>query len=276
MGRSGHIRLQKDIEMTEEIWVKIKGTNGLYEVSNLGNVRSCDRYVQCVANGGHGVRLVKGRLLKPQKGSTGYYHVHLSVNGVSKICNVHRLVAEAFLPNPNNLPCVNHKDEDPTNNLVYINPDGTVDELKSNLEWCSYQYNNTYGTIITRHKENALKRKVAQYTKDGKFVKVWDSIMDATAQLTKKRNTSNITKCCVGERNSAYGYKWRYWGTPDVFSDEDRIRLHQLLDYACDTNQDYVIMQFANMDLDWHLHKEIYRLQIKKEYDNTTENKQDN
>lgn len=59
-------------------------------------------------------------------------------------------------------------------------------------------------------------------------------------------------------------------------TDEDRQRLHQLLDYAIDNNEDYVIAQYARMDLDWHLHKETYRLHIKKEYDNTTENKQDN
>ena len=126
--------------MTEEIWRPIVGYEGLYEVSSYGRVRSLDRYVK-----GKSYRLHKGKVLSPGKNSRGYLSAVLSYNGKHKAITVHRLVAETFLPNPDNLPEINHKDEDKTNNSV------------DNLEWCDRSYNNNYGTARIRAKETAIK-----------------------------------------------------------------------------------------------------------------------
>ena len=127
--------------MIEE-WRPIPGYEGLYEVSNLGRVRSVDRYVK---SKGESYWLRKGKMLSPTKDKNGYLKVNLSCNGKHNIIRVHRLVTEAFLPNPDNLPEVNHKDEDKTNNRV------------ENLEWCDHKYNMNYGTRNIRAKETAIK-----------------------------------------------------------------------------------------------------------------------
>lgn len=114
--------------MMEE-WKKIPGYEGLYEVSNMGNVRNVRR----------------NKLLRLSKTNNRYIRVSLCKNGIKTGLTVHRLVAEAFLPNPDNLPEVNHKDEDKTNNRV------------ENLEWCDHKYNMNYGTRNIRAKETAIK-----------------------------------------------------------------------------------------------------------------------
>jgi hypothetical protein len=133
----------------EEIWKEIKGYEGLYEVSNFGNVRSLDRYVHTKGNG---LRLHRGKILTPETNKLGYKRLHASKDGVSKHLLVHRLVAEAFLPNYNNYPVVNHKDENPSNNHV------------SNLEWCTYSYNNQYNNLTTKRfltrTENMLNKNL--------------------------------------------------------------------------------------------------------------------
>lgn len=128
--------------MTEEEWRPIKGYEGLYEVSSFGRVRSLDRYVKT----GYGsYRLHKGKVLSPGKDKDGYLSVHLFCNGKVHKRLVHRLVAQAFIPNPDNLPMINHKDEDKTNNSV------------DNLEWCTAKYNTNYGTSRIRAKDTAIK-----------------------------------------------------------------------------------------------------------------------
>ena len=140
--------------MIEEIWRPIEGYEGLYEVSNTGRVRSVDRYVK---SKGESYWLRKGKMLSPTKDKNGYLKVNLSCNGKHNIIRVHRLVTEAFLPNPDNLPEVNHKDEDKTNNNV------------DNLEWCNAKYNSNYKGVLKRrsqrmkengiYEKNALKRR---------------------------------------------------------------------------------------------------------------------
>ena len=131
------------MEYINEQWWDIPFYEGLYQASNCGNIRSVDRYVP--SRPGF-YKLMKGRLLVFEKAGRGYYSVMLSKEGVTKRWNVHRLIALTFLPNPTNLPEVNHKDEDKTNNFIWINPDGTVDTERSNLEWCTSVYNANYGS----------------------------------------------------------------------------------------------------------------------------------
>ena len=121
--------------MIEE-WRPIEGYEGLYEVSNTGRVRSVDRY----DNRNY---FRKGKVLSPGKDTVGYLFVILHCNGKSKEINVHRLVAKAFIENPDNLPQVNHKDK--TNNNV------------DNLEWCTAKYNNKYGSRKDKVRESKLK-----------------------------------------------------------------------------------------------------------------------
>ena len=126
----------------EEIWKDIEGYEGLYEVSSYGRVRSLGQFVNH-NYGGYAYR--KGRLLKPGLGSRGYLSVTLSKNGIQKQYTVHRLVAQAFIENPDNLPQVNHKDEDRTNNNV------------TNLEWCDAKYNVNYGNRLNKFYDSRIK-----------------------------------------------------------------------------------------------------------------------
>ena len=132
--------------MIEE-WRDIPGYEGLYQVSNLGKIRSLDRYIKRRnKNGTLSDYPVRGKIITQFINDKGYYRVHLD-----RSKSVHRLVAQAFIPNPNNLPCVNHKDLNPLNNCV------------ENLEWCSYYYNNHYDNATSRRvdgvKRNWIKRK---------------------------------------------------------------------------------------------------------------------
>ena len=128
--------------MNEEIWRPIVGYEGLYEVSNTGQVKSFDRYVK-YSNGR--IHLHKGKVLSPIKDRDGYLQVNLCYSGRINSIKVHRLVAQAFIPNPDNLPQVNHRDEDKSNNRV------------DNLEWCTAKYNNNYGTRKDKVRETAIK-----------------------------------------------------------------------------------------------------------------------
>ena len=139
--------------------------------------------------------------MKPQKDINGYNRMELSIEGKRKKIMVHRLVSLAFIPNPDNLPEVNHKDECKTNNNV------------SNLEWCSKSYNINYGTRNERCGEKNLNRKdqskpVKQFTKDGVFIKEYPSIHEVERQTGFYNG--NISKCCNGRTKSSYGYIWRY------------------------------------------------------------------
>ena len=127
--------------MIEEIWRPIEGYEGLYEVSSYGRVRSLDRYVK----NGCSYRLHKGKVLSLLKGKYGYIQINLCYNRKMYKKYVHRLVAETFLPNTDNLPQVNHKDEDKTNNNV------------DNLEWCDHSYNINYGSRKDKVRDTAIK-----------------------------------------------------------------------------------------------------------------------
>ena len=163
--------------MTDEIWCPIKGYESLYEVSDQGRVKSI----------GYG----KDRILKPRIDKDGYLQVYLYKNRVPKHCLVHRLVAKTFIPNPDNLPQVNHKDENKTNNSV------------QKLEWCDSKYNINFGTRNQR-----ISKPVIQYTKSGEFVKEWKSTRDV--ERTLNYSQGNISRCCTGRYKSAYNFIWKF------------------------------------------------------------------
>lgn len=166
----------------KEIFKDIKDYEGIYQVSNLGRIKSLQNYR-------------KNNILKP-KMKKGYYQVGLRKNNKRKWYSVHRLVAQTFLPNENNLPQVNHRDENKLNNNV------------SNLEWCNASYNNCYGTRIKRVKEKTSK-KVLQYDLKGNFIKEYNSLRQATEENNIK-SISNISLCCNGKYKQAGGYIWKY------------------------------------------------------------------
>lgn len=175
----------------EEIWKDIKNYEGLYQVSNFGNVKSLERKIKRLEH----TKKINEKLLKKVIDKTGYYIVGLSKNNKNKKICVHRLVIEAFVPNINNLPCVNHKDENKLNNNL------------DNLEWCDYKYNNNYGTVKERMKK--IKGKpVYQYDLFNNFIKKWESSMEVQRILNIPQ--SNVSKCCLGKRNRAGGYIWKH------------------------------------------------------------------
>lgn len=185
-----------------EEWRDIEGYEGLYQVSNEGRVRSLNYHLT-----------KKSKDLKQFLTPKGYLTVTLCDKQKMKTYSVHRLVAKAFIPNPNNLLEVNHKNEDKTDNRVFINHDGSVDESKSNLEWCDRKYNMNYGTCLQRACDkltNGKKSKqVYQYTLDGELVNVW-----ASTQECKRNGFSqgHIASCCRNEygKKTHKGYKWSY------------------------------------------------------------------
>lgn len=183
----------------KEIWKDIEEYKGAYQVSNLGQVKALER----IDNSGH---LRKEMVLK-QNDSRGYKTVILYKNGKPKSFQVHRLVAIAFIPNPNNLPQVNHKDENPGNNIV------------ENLEWCDNRYNCGFGTRNKRISKNAtgkhinridISRKVKQYSLSGTFIKEWESAAEIERQTGF--DASSIGKCCrnIPKYKTARGYIWRF------------------------------------------------------------------
>ena len=170
-------------ERTEmEHWKSIAGYEGLYEVSDLGIVKS--------------LKYGKEKILKPWKNHNGYLHVDICKDGQKKMSLVHRIVAEAFIPNPNNLETINHKDEVKTNNVA------------SNLEWMSQKDNINYGTHNKRVAES-LSKQVQMFNKStGELLATFPSLMEA--ERVTGINKGNICSCCNGKRKSVGGYIWRY------------------------------------------------------------------
>ena len=195
----------------EEIWKDISEYTGKYQVSNLGRVKSL--------NYNH---TGKPKVLKAAKASSGYLMVVLWNELGCHHKNIHRLVAETFLPNPNNLSQVNHKDENKTNNTIFLNDDGTINYEKSNLEWCTPEYNYSYGTKGKRTSialiDNPLIcRPIYQISKSGEIINEFPSISAAARAVGCKQALINRA-CCDNERKSDYthrqysshGYIWKY------------------------------------------------------------------
>ena len=185
-------------DMEGEVWKDVVGYEGLYQVSNLGRVKSLDKVISTRNGYSSFEKSIKGRVLK-QVLVMGYLKVHLVNIGKGKSIPVHRFVAMAFIANKNNYPQVNHKDEDKTNNIV------------DNLEWCTALYNNNYGTRnerISKNQNNDRKNKpILQFTSDGKFVKEWVSITEASKYGFQRRI---IQRCLKGEYKRHYNFIWKY------------------------------------------------------------------
>lgn len=166
-----------------EIWRDIEGYEGCYQVSNFGRVKS--------------LKFCKEKILKAQLVSGGYLAVNLCKECKRKTHTIHRLVAFAFLPNPDNFPFVNHKDENPSNNIV------------SNIEWCSAEYNTNYGTRNRRIAEsNTNHPKFSKQVLCVETGKVYPSTKQVERELGFAN--TNISAACNGKYKSAYGFHWRY------------------------------------------------------------------
>jgi hypothetical protein len=191
-----------------EIWKPITGYEGYYEVSNLGNVRSIARVVNC---NGH-PKQTETFVLLPLIDRQGYYKIQLHKDGNVKTFKVHRLVAMAFLPNDNHYRCINHKDEDKGNNCV------------TNLEWCTHKYNTNYGTGIRRRVEKQRKA-VVKYDSQGNKIARYNSIGEAS----KKTGIcgSGIGQCCSGNKKYSVvgGFIWRFEkdGIPKTLPKDTRV-----------------------------------------------------
>ena len=165
-----------------EEWRNIQGYEGLYMVSNLGRVKSLER----MKWNGNGYYKVPEKILEGYDNGDGYLYVNLCKEGKRKQYRINRLVAMAFIPNPNNLPEVNHKDEIRTNNRV------------DNLEWCNRSYNVEYSQA----------KAVIGISKVSGLILEFPSLMEASRQLGISQG--NICDCLKGRQKSAGGYVWFY------------------------------------------------------------------
>lgn len=175
-------------ELAREEWRDVENYEGKYQISNLGRLRSFARSVEPL-------------IFAPHYDKDGYIMYGLRRNGKIYTKKAHRLVASAFIPNKDNLPQINHIDEDKTNNRV------------SNLEWCSHLYNNRYGTKRQRISFYAMYRghtlrKIRQYTKDGLLVK--EHISSRMAERETDIKHQNIIETCRGGQTQSGGYLWCY------------------------------------------------------------------
>ena len=204
--------------MIEEIWRPIEGYEGLYEVSSYGRVRSLDRYDNrnCFR---------KGKVLSPIKDKDGYIQVSLYYNRKMYKKYVHRIVAEAFLPNPDNLPEVNHKDEDKTNNNV------------TNLEWCDRKYNLSYGSRQERYRNTMLENGYwTGLSKDEYIKKYYEKNKESIKKYKKKYDQDN--KESIKKYKKKYNQKY-YQDHKDKISDSKRSYYQENRDRICERQKEY-------------------------------------
>ena len=184
--------------LEREEWRDIEGYEGKYQISNKGRVKSLN-----YRNSG------KEGLMKPYKNEGGYLKVNLKGKDKYKLLSIHRLVANAFIPNPENKPCINHKSENKTENFV------------ENLEWVTHRENNNWGTrierIIKANKKSGhydrlkatCSKPVAQIDLEtNEVIKIWFSTREV--QREKGFNHQHISLCCNGKLKTSKGYKWQY------------------------------------------------------------------
>lgn len=193
----------------QEIWKPIKDFENLYEISNFGRIKSLKKEWKVFNYKSNNYTNIgfNERIMKPSISKCGYYQVNLCKKGKNYGKLIHRLVAETFLKNLNNYPCVNHIDGNKLNNNI------------NNLEWCTYKENSKHSWENGLQKsylkgkygkEHNLAKAVNQYNKNGVLIKKWDCISDASREL--KIDNGRITKCCKKEKycHTAGGYIWEY------------------------------------------------------------------
>ena len=187
----------------KEIWKWIDGYKNMYQVSNLGRVRSVDRYVYCEVSPNK-LQHIFGKVLKQGYNHKGYPIVYLSKDGKQKTITVHRLVAQTFIDNPLSLPQVNHKDGCKTNNCV------------KNLEWCDNSYNQKHawksGLQPSYEESNGRGRPARAVAmldlNTGEVLKTFETL--ASVKRETGINQFNVRSVCLGLRNHAGGYGWKF------------------------------------------------------------------
>ena len=183
--------------MKEEIWKDIPNYIGYYQVSNMGRIRSVDRYVK--VNGK--TIFLKGKVKKQYKTKKGYLTINLSKDGVTNTMFSHVVVLTSFVQRPKGLNQINHKDENKENNRL------------ENLEYCNNVYNQNYGSCSVNKSKSTIndKRKskqVIQFTKDGTFIKEFPSLREV--ERTFGFQHGHIRDACNEKLHTAYGYKWKW------------------------------------------------------------------
>ena len=176
---------------------------GLYKVSNLGKILSLN-----YRNTG------RAELMNPVEIENGYLTVGFWKNGEYKMCYVHRLVAQTFLPNPENKPCINHKIEGEKGkkiNMVFFKEDGTIDKERTTIEWVTPKENSNYATrnerISKTMTNGKLSKRVIQLSLSGDFIKEWPSTQECGRNGFRH---SNVSACCRGEISHYKGFRWMF------------------------------------------------------------------
>ena len=176
---------------------------GLYQVSNLGNILSLN-----YRNTG------RAELMNTWKDKDGYLKIGLRKNRKTDFILVHRLVAQTFIPNPDNYPQVNHKiegDKGKTINMVFFNDDGSINKEKTTIEWCNGKYNHNYGTINQRiskaNTNGKLSKPVLQLSLTGELIREYPSARDCERNGFEH---SGVIRCCNGKQKTHKGFRWMY------------------------------------------------------------------
>jgi len=188
----------ESIRLQGEEWRDVVGYEGCYMVSNLGRILSLGRYVRLYAY----TKMIEPCLIQQHLGRNGYFSVTLKKNGEKKCISVHRLVAISFIPNPNNYPCVDHINDNKTDNQSY------------NLQWCTHKFNNSKehhrlseslsqrGKILT-----SIRKPIVQLSTNGDIIQIFPSMTDADL---KGFQHSAINRVIHNKLKTHRGFKWMY------------------------------------------------------------------